>query len=538
MSQTFQVHIVRYDSEKSPGTYVQTYEVEFHPSQTVLEVLNAIQGYQDSSLSFRSSCQAGKCGSCAIALNGRPILACRTLVDGQDLHLAPLPNFPVVKDLIIDRSGYEEDFLRILAYTKAPEPEVEPSACLPESEIDYSNLSCCIGCMVCTAACPVAARMEENAPNPAVVASVLSSGVRMNREDGKAFPIEGNADFCSMCLNCLAACPAGVALNRVNAQVKDAYIRSKGRTLRDWMLGRAELAGKIGSRFPSLSNRVLQNRLVRSGMESTLGISSKVEMISYTTPFRGALKRSSPGPEIAAAKRKVAFFIGCYSLYNDTDPGRDALIVLERLGIRAQVPKQNCCGLPLLAGGDLAAARKKAEANLSAFQPWCDQGFDIVTTCTSCSLMLKHEYTEVLGLQTAAGLADRTYDFGEYLLQLFNSGEFRVDLKPVPVSAAYHTPCHLRAQKIGLPFIDLLKKIPEFKVETLDAPCCGQSGSYGFKTEKYKVSTAVGQQLSESLKACKPEIALSECGPCQLRMHDGTGLPVAHPISILRRALD
>jgi glycerol-3-phosphate dehydrogenase subunit C len=201
-----------------------------------------------------------------------------------------------------------------------------------------------------------------------------------------------------------------------------------------------------------------------------------------------------------------------------------------------EVPEQTCCGLPLLSSGDLAAARKKAETNTAAFQPWCDQGYEIITNCTSCSLMLKHEYTEVLGLETAAGLA-RTQDLGEYLLQLINSGKLQLDLKPVPMRAAYHTPCHLRAQKIGLPFIELLKEIPDFEVEVLNAPCCGQSGSYGFKAEKYKVSTAVGQHLSESLKTLKPEMALSECGPCQIRMHDGTGLPVAHPISILRRSL-
>ena len=104
--------------------------------------------------------------------------------------------------------------------------------------------------------------------------------------------------------------------------------------------------------------------------------------------------------------------------------------------------------------------------------------------------------------------------------------------------AAYHTPCHLRAQKVGLPLIDLLKKIPDFNVEILDTACCGQSGSYGFKAEKHDISKAVGGHLSASLNALKPDIALSECGPCQVRMHGVSGLPVAHPISILLRALD
>jgi glycerol-3-phosphate dehydrogenase subunit C len=152
--------------------------------------------------------------------------------------------------------------------------------------------------------------------------------------------------------------------------------------------------------------------------------------------------------------------------------------------------------------------------------------------------MLKHEYTEVLKLDYAGEIAERTHDLGEYLRQLWEAGELRFDPKPVPLKAAYHTPCHLRTQKIGLPLVEILKKIPELEIHVLDAKCCGQSGSYGFKAEKYRVSTDVGRYLADSLNALQPDIALSECGPCQVRMHGQSGLPVAHPISILRQALD
>lgn len=538
MANTFKVHIDRFDADKTPSAYVQTYEVKYHPSQTVLEVLAEIQGYQDDSLSFRSSCEAGKCGSCAIELNGRPALACRTMVDGGDLHIGPIPHFPVIKDLIVDRDQYEKDFLRTLSYTGDAENRRQPAAALPDSEIDYANLSCCIGCLICNAACPVAAQMKDRYPSPAVIAEVLAAGVRIDRDGQKKAPVEENIDFCSLCLNCQVACPSGVHLNRINAQAKEAYVRERGRSLRDWMLGRAELMGKLGSLCPSLSNRVLKNSLVRRSMETSLGISRKPEMVSYAPSFKRWSKRRHGKREPAAGKRRVAYFVGCYTHYNDSDPGKDSVAVLEHLGFHVEVPEQRCCGLPLLAGGDLNAARKLAQANIASLQPWCDRGYDIIVSCTSCSLMLKHEYTEALRLENAAALAARTYDLGEYLRQLSDAGELRLNLKAVPLAAAYHTPCHLRAQKVGLPLVDILKKIPELRVDVLDATCCGQSGTYGFKSEKYDVSTEVGRHLSDSLKALKPDIALSECGPCQVRMHDGTGLPVAHPISVLRRALD
>ena len=538
MAKRYTVYINRYDADKTPASYVQEYEVTYHPSQTVLEVLAEIQGYQDDSLSFRSSCEAGKCGSCAVELNGRPVLACRTMVDGSDLHIGPLPHFPVIKDLIVDREQYERDFIQTVLSSGAADSSGQPVAALPESEIDYADLSCCIGCLICNAACPVAAQMKDRYPSPAVITEVLGAGVRIDKDGEKQAPIKENIDFCSLCLNCQVACPSGVSLDRINARAKDAYAREKGRRLRDWMLGRAELMGKLGSIFPSLSRRILANPLVRHGMQAALGISSKAEMVPYDKSLKHWINHRSSKTEAASAKRKVVYFIGCYTHYNDTDAGKDTIAVLEHLGINVEIPKQHCCGLPMIGNGDIDAARKVAEANIASLQPCCDQGYDIIVSCTSGSFMIKQGYTEVLELEHAADLAARTYDLGEYLRRLSETDEVQIQVKPVPLFAAYHTPCHLRAQKIGLPFVDILSKIPELKIEVLDAICCGQSGTYGFKAEKHDISIEVGRHLSESLNQLKPDIGLSECGPCQIRMHEVSGIPVAHPISILRRALD
>ena len=279
MAKTFEVKIDRYRQEQTPASYAQTYELEHYPSQTVLEVLAEIQDSQDDSLAFRSACEAGKCGSCAVEMNGKPVLACRTMVDGNDLHIGPLPGFPVIRDLIVDRERYELGFVQTLSYQGTAKDGPQPAAALPESEIDYANLARCIGCLVCNAACPVAGEMDDSFPSPAVIAEVLSSGVRIDRQGKKHAPIEGNIDFCSLCLNCQVVCPSGVALNRINTQAKDAYARQKGRSLRDWMLGRAELMGKLGSLLPSLSNRLIQNAPLRPGMEAALGISRKAEMV-------------------------------------------------------------------------------------------------------------------------------------------------------------------------------------------------------------------------------------------------------------------
>lgn len=538
MAHTFNVTIDRFQKENTPASYVQTYELTHYPSQTVLEVLVEIQNSLDDTLALRSSCEAGKCGSCAVQVNGRPALACRTVVDGNDLHIGPLPTFPIIRDLIVDRERYELGFVRTLSYGSVTAGGTRPAAALPESDIDYANLARCIGCLVCNAACPVAGEMDDSFPSPAVIAEVLSSGVRIDKQGQRHAPVEANIDYCSLCLNCHVSCPSGVSLNRINAQAKDAYAQQKGRSLRDWMLGRAELMGKLGGILPSVSNRMLASPIVRQGMEKALGISKKAEMVPYSQPFRSWLQGRIAKAIKGTPKRKVVYFVGCYTNYNDTDPGKEAVTILEHLGFEVRVPNQKCCGLPLISSGDMHAARKLARENIEMLQEWCDKGYDILASCTSCSMMLKHEYSEVLGMPVAADISSHIYDVGEYLSALIDSGEVQLDLNPIPLTAAYHTPCHLKTQKIGLPLVEILKNVPELTIDVLDAKCCGQSGSYGFKAEKYQISMDVGRQLAASLTSTKADIALSECGPCQVRMHGGSGLPVAHPLSILRRALD
>jgi glycerol-3-phosphate dehydrogenase subunit C len=338
-------------------------------------------------------------------------------------------------------------------------------------------------------------------------------------------------------LNCHVACPSGVGLNRLNAQAKNAYTQETGQSRRDWLMGRAELMGQLGSLFPALSNLALRNGVVRRGMDAALGISSRADMVPYTTPFERWFARR-PAATDRTANRKIAYFVGCYGNYSDTQAGKDMVAVLEQVGVQVVVPEQRCCGLPLLSNGDMDSARHRAEANLSSFQPWLDQGYDVVATCTSCSLTLKKEYVEVLGLPAAQEMARRTYDLGEYLRILADAGEFDTHLKPVPLVTAYHTPCHLRAQHIGHPFVELVSKIPDFQIEVLDTLCCGLSGSYGFKAEKYDVGMGVGRHLFESLEALQPDLAVSECGICQTQMQHGTGLPTSHPITILRQAIE
>ena len=116
--------------------------------------------------------------------------------------------------------------------------------------------------------------------------------------------------------------------------------------------------------------------------------------------------------------------------------------------------------------------------------------------------------------------------------------ELKFDNKMPEKSIIYHSPCHLRAQGIGLPSIDLIEKLTGNKVKNAQAGCCGISGSYGFKKEKYKIGMEVGSELFNTIKQSECEIVTTECGTCQVQIQHGTNKKAYHPVSVIRHMVE
>src|SRR5258706_14704388 len=100
--QTYRVRVAR-SAANGISRGVQEFDVALEDRMTVLDALFRIQREQDSSLSFRCACRVGMCGTCAMEINGIPKLACQTrarVLDSATIHIAPLPNLPVIQDLV------------------------------------------------------------------------------------------------------------------------------------------------------------------------------------------------------------------------------------------------------------------------------------------------------------------------------------------------------------------------------------------------------------------------------------------------------
>src|ERR1044071_10240206 len=113
--QSYQIRVAR-SAANGISTGVQQFEVALEERMTVLDALFHIQRQQDASLAFRCACRVGMCGTCAMSINGVPRLACKTRVrvlDSGTVDVAPLPNLPVVKDLVVSLEPFFEQWKRV-----------------------------------------------------------------------------------------------------------------------------------------------------------------------------------------------------------------------------------------------------------------------------------------------------------------------------------------------------------------------------------------------------------------------------------------
>lgn len=397
------------------------------------------------------------------------------------------------------------------------------------------NLDACIKCSACTAQCPVTT-VYPVFPGPKSVGP-----------DAERFRLEGIVmdtgclNYCSNCKTCEVTCPSGVKITEIILRAREKAklaVQKDGTSLRhrirDLILGRAEYLGRLGTIWPGLTNGLLKVPLVRGLMEQTLGISRHAPLPAYQPKFKGMKKTGK-----SQTNRQVVYFPGCFVTYNDGLTGQAVVKVLEHNGFDVIVPTFHCCGVPLQVNGHFREARGNARENLSLMNPYLQSGIPVITACTSCGLALKEEYPNI-EVSGAERIGRQAYDLFEFLWQLHERGELREDFQKVPVSLGYHTPCHLKVQGIGTPSVRLLRLISGVRVKDLDAGCCGLSGSYGYKHEKYDLAMQIGRPLFQRVQQGVSEgdfqSMATECGGCQVQIQHGSGIETKHPVWIFMQA--
>eukprot|EP01080_Neovahlkampfia_damariscottae_P002541 gene2541-3503_t len=298
--------------------------------------------------------------------------------------------------------------------------------------------------------------------------------------------------------------------------------------------------GKLATILPFLSNYLISNRLVRKVL-STFGIHEEAHIPTYSKPnSNDKIIKNEPRK---LENRKVLLYSTCLGNYNSPDILSSSKKILEIQGCEVIVDYSMCCGMPQLEQGDLASVSKSAKEISTFLKKYIDQGFTILTFVPSCSLMFKNEWPLILPKdENVKLLSKHTKDICEYICDIAKKEGLAEGLSKISYPITLHHSCHARALNVGNKANELLKHIPEVKIEVIER-CSGHGGSWGVKhfETALKVGKAVSRNLSEKDTS---NILSSECPLAASHVTQGASILVnkekqwvsKHPVEIFAEA--
>ncbi len=355
--------------------------------------------------------------------------------------------------------------------------------------------------------------------------------------------------LCDLCY--LTKCPYvpphewNVDFPHLMLRAKAAAFRQKGTSLRNKLLSATDRVGSLAG-IPvvaPLVNTVNRSRPLRKLLETALGISADAVLPEYQSKSlrkRLAGHRSSVQAEAGEGTTgKVALFATCYGNHNEPRLGEDLLAVFEHNDIAVRlVEKEQCCGMPRLELGDLAAVDQARQANIPPLLKMVEAGWDIVAPIPSCVLMFKQELPLMFPDDADVQRVSRAiFDPFEYLMKRHREGRLKTDFKQPLGKVAWHVACHQRVQKIGMKTRDVLKLIPDTEILPIER-CSGHDGTYAVKREFHAISMKIARPVVNKVKQAGADHYCSDCPMAGHQIENGLadGSQPLHPLSLLRKA--
>lgn len=400
----------------------------------------------------------------------------------------------------------------------------------------------CHRCGNCRDICPVFMAILDELATPrakaillqAIILGDLNANFIINKRFKEIY------NLCLNCRLCLVKCPTQVNIPKISIEAKNCYISKMGQIWYEQIIQNPKLIGEISSISTHFTNFFTQSKYGKLILETTLGISAKrtIPQIAHRplskTKVLHSTRNNSSKDKPLSVSNKIAYFHGCFAnFYSIEDEGIPVIRILESNGIKVILPKQRCCGGPKIANGNLGGVYEDVRYNIKHLSMIISEGYEVVTSCPTCCLVLKQDYPYLMNTEESKLVAQNTSDIHQFLWRLFTNKRLNINFKPLNKHLIYHQPCHLTAIGINDLPVKLLNLIPEINLLQIDDSCCGMGGTFGLREERFELSMRIGKHLFQQIKDINPDGVITPCSACKIQIEQETKIKVYHPIKLL-----
>ena len=360
-------------------------------------------------------------------------------------------------------------------------------------------------------------------------------------------------DACTLCDMCfMTKCPY-VPPHEFNLDFPHLMLRYRTAQRREnelprmpYQFAQIDRNGKIGVFFSKILNWVtdVKNATIRKILELFVKIDKRVRIPKYNSEtFDSFFKNNEKKINLErSTNRKVVIYSTCFVNFNKKNTGVAALKVLKKNGVKVEHAYPGCCGMPFLEQADLPKVVEQAKKVSSDLLSWIDKGYEVVTLTASCGLMLKFEWPLLLPENpNIKRLSKHVFDIDEYVVDISEKEGLAPGLTEIDGGVTVHNACHARAQNMGIKARDMLKNIPNVKLDVVER-CAGHGGTFGVMKDTHDLAIKVGRPTARQIDNKKNKYMASDCplaGKHLNQLSKDTEIrhdEALHPIEIMAKA--
>jgi len=392
--------------------------------------------------------------------------------------------------------------------------------------------------------CPsyMATREEKDATRGRANALRLAMTGQMGPDAFTSQDLHDVLDLCLECKACKTECPSNVDMAKMKSEFLHAYKKEHGISLRDRIFAHAPDTARMNAGLLApLVNATLGVTFIRESMNKFLGVAVERELPPFATTTFHTWWRRHKKQNDTVGTREVVLFDDTWTRYHETEVGKWAVRVLERLGYRVRLAKAGCCCRTFISKGLLDEAKRRGEQTLENLDDYARAGLPIIALEPSCGSALRDDLPDLMddpALGKRVGAAIFTIE--QFLDQEVIAGKIKIDLPKAKDRYLLHGHCHQKALFGTGPIKRLFGTVNgKPRVEEVDSGCCGMAGSFGYEQEHYDISQAIGEsRLFPRVRALDKDVPIIASGfSCRHQVHDATKRKPMHFIEALGRAM-